>query len=77
MSVSVEALFTSALGLKSPWEVVKVELDTAKRPRRSRLEPFSKLAATLRERLIAVVRGILDGRSNANIVTMNGMLQQN
>jgi hypothetical protein len=31
MSVGVEALFTSALGLKSPWEVVKVELDTAKR----------------------------------------------
>ena len=30
MSVGVEALFTSALGLKSPWEVVKVELDTAK-----------------------------------------------
>ena len=29
MSVGVEALFTSALGLKSPWEVVKVELDTA------------------------------------------------
>ena len=29
MSFGVEALFTSALGLKSPWEVVKVELDTA------------------------------------------------
>ncbi len=27
----VEALFTSALGLKLPWEVVKVDLDTAKR----------------------------------------------
>lgn len=31
MSVGVEALFTSALGLKSPWEVVKVDLDTGKR----------------------------------------------
>jgi hypothetical protein len=31
MSVCVEALFTSALGLKLPWEVGKVDLDTAKR----------------------------------------------
>lgn len=31
MSVGVEALFTSALGLQAPWVVVKVELDTAKR----------------------------------------------
>ena len=31
MSVGVEALCTSALGLKSPREVVKVELDTAMR----------------------------------------------
>ncbi len=31
MSFGVEALFTSAQGLKSPWEVVNVNLDTAKR----------------------------------------------
>ena len=31
MSVGVEALFTSALGLVPPWEVDKVELDTARR----------------------------------------------
>ena len=31
MSVGVEALFTSALGLASPWEVEKVDLDTARR----------------------------------------------
>jgi len=31
MNVGVEALLTSALGLKSPWAVSKVELDTAKR----------------------------------------------
>ena len=31
MSIGVEALFTSALGLKWPWEVVKVDLDTVKR----------------------------------------------
>lgn len=31
MSVGVETLFTSALGLVAPWEVAKVDLDTAKR----------------------------------------------
>jgi len=31
VSVGVEALFTSALGLVAPWEVAKVDLDTAKR----------------------------------------------
>ena len=31
MSFGIEALFTSALGLVAPWEVEKVELDTARR----------------------------------------------
>ncbi len=31
MSVGIEALFTSALGLVAPWEVAKVELDTTRR----------------------------------------------
>ena len=31
MSVAVEALFTSALGLQPPWLVDDVKLDTAKR----------------------------------------------
>lgn len=44
--------------------------------RRSRLEPFKKLATTLKERLAGVVRGMLDGRSNAYVEAMNGMLQQ-
>lgn len=44
--------------------------------RRSRLEPFKKLAATLKERMGGVVRGMLDGRSNAYVEAMNGMLQQ-
>lgn len=44
--------------------------------RRSRLEPFKKLGATLRDRLAGVVRGMLDGRSNAYVEAMNGMLQQ-
>ena len=44
--------------------------------RRSRLEPFKKLAITLRDRLPGVVRGMLDGRSNAYVEAMNGLLQQ-
>ncbi len=30
-AIQVESLFTSALGLQAPWEVGKVELNTAKR----------------------------------------------
>lgn len=44
--------------------------------RRSRLEPFKRLAATLKTHLGGVVRGMLDGRSNAYVEAMNGMLQQ-
>jgi transposase len=31
MSIAVESLFTTALGLQAPWVVAKVDLDTAKR----------------------------------------------
>ncbi len=44
--------------------------------RRCRLEPFKKLAKTLANRLDGVVRGMLDGRSNAFVEAMNGLLQQ-
>ena len=44
--------------------------------RRSRLEPFKKLATTVKERLPGIVRDMLDGRSNAYVEAMNGMLQQ-
>lgn len=44
--------------------------------RRSRLEPFKRLAATLREHLGGVVRGMLDGRSNAYVEAMNSLLQK-
>jgi transposase len=45
-------------------------------PRRCRLDPFKKLATTLKERFDAVVRGMLDHRSNAFVEAMNGLLQQ-
>lgn len=44
--------------------------------RRSRLEPFKKLAATLKDRLPAIVRGMLEHRSNAFVEAMNGLRQQ-
>ena len=44
--------------------------------RRSRLEPFKRLAATLKTHFEAVVRGMLDHRSNAFVEAMNGMMQQ-
>lgn len=44
--------------------------------RRCRLEPFTRLAATLNTHLDAVVRGMTDNRSNAFVEAMNGLLQQ-
>ncbi|MCW8171634.1 ISL3 family transposase, partial [Verminephrobacter aporrectodeae subsp. tuberculatae] len=43
---------------------------------RCRLEPFKKLARSLKERFAAVVRGMLGHRSNAYVEAMNGLLQQ-
>lgn len=44
--------------------------------RRSRLDSFKRLAATLKTHFDAVVRGMLDNRSNAFVEAMNGLLQQ-
>jgi transposase len=44
--------------------------------RRSRLDSFKGLAATLRTHFEAVVRGMLDNRSNAFVEAMNGLMQQ-
>lgn len=44
--------------------------------RHSRLEPFKRLGATLKKHFDAVVRGMLDNRSNAYVEAMNGVLQQ-
>ena len=44
--------------------------------RRSRLEPFKRLAATIKTHLGGVVRGMLDRRSNAYVEAMNGLVQR-
>jgi transposase len=44
--------------------------------RRSRLESFKRLGSTLKSHFDAVVRGMLDHRSNAFVEAMNGLMQQ-
>lgn len=44
--------------------------------RRSRLDSFKRLATTLSTHFDAVVRGMLEHRSNAFVEAMNGLLQQ-
>ena len=44
--------------------------------RRSRLEPFKKLASTIKDRFEATVRGMVEHCSNAYVEAMNGLLQQ-
>lgn len=44
--------------------------------RRCRPDPFKKLATTPKDRFDAVVRGMIDHRSNAFVEAMNGLLQQ-
>ena len=46
------------------------------RARRCRLEPFRKLASTLKERFEAVVRRMVDHHSNVLVEAMNGLMQQ-
>ena len=44
--------------------------------KRSRLPSFKRLAKTITDRFDGVIRGMLDGRSNAYVEAMNGLLQQ-
>jgi transposase len=43
--------------------------------RRCRLDPFKKLAATVRSQFAAVIREMFDHRSEAFVKAMNGLLQ--
>ena len=43
--------------------------------RRSRLEPFKRLARTLSTHLEGVIAGMQQGRSNAFVEAMNGLMQ--
>lgn len=76
LKMALREVYTHA-ALSNDAVVARVELDAwLSWARRSRLEPFRKLAKTLTERSDAVVRGMIDNRSNAFVEAMNGLLQQ-
>jgi len=74
--MALRAVYASAAAGNDREQASKGLKDWLSWARRSRLEPFRKLAKTLSERFEAVVRGMLDKRSNAYVEAMNGMLQQ-
>jgi len=76
LKMALRAVYASAAAGNDREQASKGLKDWLSWARRSRLEPFRKLAKTLSERFEAVVRGMLDKRSNAYVEAMNGMLQQ-
>lgn len=76
LKMALRAVFTHAR-LHNQAELASAELKAwLSWARRSRLEPFKRLAATLKTHFDAVVRGMLDHRSNAFVEAMNGLMQQ-
>jgi transposase len=76
LKMALRAVYASAAAGNDREHASKALKDWLSWARRSRLEPFRKLAKTLSERWDAVVRGMLDSRSNAYVEAMNGLLQQ-
>lgn len=76
LKMALRAVYASAAAGNDREHASKQLKDWLSWARRSRLEPFRKLAKTLSERFDAVVRGMLDNRSNAYVEAMNGLLQQ-
>lgn len=73
---ALRAVYAHALHCNDAAEAETALLRWISWARRCRLDPFKRLATTLTERLPGVVRGMLDGRSNAYVEAMNGMLQK-
>ena len=84
MNNQIETLFTTALGLQPPWHVTRVELDTGKGA-----DEVDELGPPLPAGAVQApgchiegapgrrrARHMLDGRSNAYVEAMNGLLQQ-
>lgn len=76
LKIALRAVYAKATQQNSAVQAKADLLGWISWARRSRLEPFKKLAATLKQRLDGVVRGMLDNRSNAYVEAMNGLLQQ-
>lgn len=73
---ALQAVYARAVHENSSARATELLRGWASWAMRSRLEPFKKLARTLKEHFAGVVRGMLDGRNNAYVETMNGLLQQ-
>ena len=76
LKMALRAVYASAAAANDKEQASKELKGWLSWARRSQLEPFRKLAKTLSERFDAVVRGMLDNRSNAYVEAMNGLLQQ-
>ena len=76
LKMALREVFANARSHNDP-ELASADLkDWISWARRSRLDSFKRLGATLRDHFSAVVRGMLDHRSNAFVEAMNGMMQQ-
>ena len=76
LKMALREVFTNARGHNQA-ELASAELKAwLSWARRSRLDPFKRLAATLKAHFESVVRGMLDHRSNAFVEAMNGLMQQ-
>lgn len=76
LKMALRTVYANAAASNDPQQASKELQGWISWARRSRLESFKKFALTLRERFDAVVRGMLDSRSNAYVEAMNGLLQQ-
>ena len=76
LKMALREVYARAAASNDP-QLARIELNAwLSWARRCRLEPFKKLAKTITARVDAVVRGMLDNRSNAYVEAMNGLLQQ-
>jgi transposase len=73
---ALRAVYATAVGCNDEGQAKQALRSWMSWARRCRLEPFKRLAKTLAEHFEGVVRGMLDGRSNAYVEAMNGLLQQ-
>ena len=76
LKISLQTVYAAARGHNNPEQAGADLRGWLSWARRSRLEPFKKLAATIKDRFDAVVRGMVCHRSNAYVEAMNGLLQQ-
>ena len=73
---ALRSIYATAVPANDPVLASSLLQDWISWARRSRLEPFKRLAATLKTHAQGIIGGMLDGRSNAFVEAMNGLLQK-